>query len=214
MPPVDSAGDYTITSGTAFGPSTPVWTYQGTPATAFYSSEISGCQRLPNGNTLICEGVKGNLFEVTSAGACVWQYLCPVTDSPLTQGGSIPVDPGHADQYMNAVFRVYRYGTTYAGLLGRDLTSQGTIELPLNQTLRMASVTRTSGATSGSSPMAMSWVSLPDKAYQVQFSTSLTTGTWTTIATVQSIGTLMTFTDTDSTRLGQQKGFYRVALAP
>ena len=62
--------------------------------------------------------------------------------------------------------------------------------------------------------MAMSWVSLPDKAYQVQFSTSLTTGTWTTIATVQSIGTLMTFTDTDSTRLGQQKGFYRVALAP
>ena len=214
VPPVDSAGDYTITSGTAFGPSTPVWTYQGTPATDFYSSEISGCQRLPNGNTLICEGVKGNLFEVTSAGACVWQYLCPVTDSPLTQGGSIPVDPGHADQYMNAVFRVYRYGTTYAGLLGRDLTSQGTIELPLNQTLRMASVTRTSGATSGSSPMAMSWVSLPDKAYQVQFSTSLTTGTWTTIATVQSIGTLMTFTDTDSTRLGQQKGFYRVALAP
>jgi len=36
---------------------------------------------------------------------------------------------------MNAVFRVTRYPTNYAGLAGRDLTSQGTIELPLNQTL-------------------------------------------------------------------------------
>ena len=215
VPPVDAAGNYTIAAGSAFGPTSPVWTYQSNPATDFYSAEISGCQRLPNGNTLICEGVKGNLFEVTSAGECVWQYLCPVTDAgPLTQGGSIAVDPVRADQYMNAVFRVYRYGPTYAGLLGRDLTSQGTIELPLDQTLRMASVTRTSGATSGSSPMSMSWVSLPDKAYQVQFSTSLTTGTWTTIATVQSIGTLTTFTDTNAARLGLPKGFYRVALAP
>jgi hypothetical protein len=68
MPPVDAAGNYTIATGSAFGPAAPVWTYTSTPASSFYSAEISGRQRLPNGNTLICEGVKGNLFEVTSAG--------------------------------------------------------------------------------------------------------------------------------------------------
>jgi hypothetical protein len=85
---------------------------------------------LPNGNTLICEGIKGNLFEVTSAGLTVWRYLCPVTDAgPMTQGASIPVDPARSDQFMNAVFRVDRYATNYPGLVGRDLPPQGTIEL-------------------------------------------------------------------------------------
>ena len=213
VPPVDAAGNYTIAAGAAFGPSAPVWTYMSSTATDFYSAEISGCQRLPNGNTLICEGVKGNLFEVTAAGACVWQYLCPVTDAgPLTQGGSIAVDPVRTDQYMNAVFRVYRYGADYAGLVGRDLTSKGTIELPVNQTLRMTATTVTK--TDTSSTAAMSWVSLPDKAYAVQYSPTLLEGSWTTIATIQSIGTLTTFTDTDATRLSQSQGFYRVSLAP
>ena len=211
VPPVDAAGNYTIATGSAFGPNLPVWTYQGSPATNFYSAEISGCQRLPNGNTLICEGVKGNLFEVTSAGECVWQYLCPVTDAgPLTQGGVIAVDSVRPDQYMNAVFRVYRYGADYSGLSGRDLTAQGPIELPLDQTLRMATMSK----TSASSPASMRWVSLPDKTYAVQYSTSLMAGSWTTIATVNSIGALTTFTDTDATRLSQPKGFYRVSLAP
>jgi len=132
----------------------------------------------------------------------------------LNQGGSIAVDPVRTDQYMNAVFRVYRYAPNYVGLLGHDLTSQGAIELPLNQTLRMAAMTRTSSSSSGSSPVAMSWVSLPDMAYLVQYSTSLATGTWSTIATVQSIGTLTSFTDTNATRLSLPEGFYRVALSP
>jgi len=211
VPPVDAAGNYTLATGAAFGPSAPVWTYTSSPATDFYSAEISGCQRLPNGNTLICEGVKGNLFEVTAAGASVWQYLCPVTDAgPLTQGASIAVDPVRTDQYMNAVFRVYRYGADYAGLVGRDLTANGTIELPVNQTLRMTATTVTK--TDTSSTAAMSWVSLPDKAYAVQYSPTLLEGSWTTIATIQSIGTLTTFTDTDPERLAQPKGFYRVFL--
>jgi len=213
VPPVDAAGNYTIATGTAFGPALPVWTYAGSPATDFYSAEISGCQRLPNGNTLICEGVKGNLFEVTSAGACVWQYLCPVTDSgPLTQGGTIAEDSVRPGQYMNAVFRVYRYGTGYAGLAGRDLTPQGTIELPVDQTLRMADLTVTRTTGSAAATAAMSWVSLPDKVYQVQYSATLLENSWTTIATIQSIGCLSAFIDTDPARLGQPRGFYRVVL--
>jgi formylglycine-generating enzyme required for sulfatase activity len=127
-PPVDATGAYLLASGAAFGPTAPTWRYQATPTSAFYSSEISGCQRLPNGNTLICEGVKGNLFEVTSAGEMVWRYLCPVTSTPLAQGASVPTDAVRPDQYMNAVFRVQRYAPNYAGLNGRDLTSRGPIE--------------------------------------------------------------------------------------
>ncbi|MEI6175759.1 MAG: DUF1566 domain-containing protein [Verrucomicrobiota bacterium] len=213
VPPVDAAGNYSLTTGAAYGPSAPVWTYKGSPATDFYSAEISGCQRLPNGNTLICEGVKGNLFEVTASGACVWQYLCPVTDAgPLTQGGSIAVDSVRTDQYMNAVFRVYRYGADYAGLVGRDLTANGSIELPFDTTLRMTASTVTK--TASSSTATMSWVSLPDKTYTVQYSPTLLDGSWTTIATIPSIGTLTRFTDTDATRLSLPKGFYRVALTP
>ena len=125
---MDASGNYTIGTGAAFGPSAALWTYKATPPTAFYSSEISGAQRLPNGNTLICEGIKGNLFEVTSAGETVWRYVCPVTTTPLAQGSSVPADSGRSDQFMNAVFRVDRYAPTFPGLLGRDLTPISPIE--------------------------------------------------------------------------------------
>ena len=128
LPPVDATGNYALATGAAYGPSASLWTYKSTPPTAFYSSEISGAQRLPNGNTLICEGIKGNLFEVTPTGETVWRYVCPVTTTPLAQGSAIPVDPGRSDQFMNAVFRVDRYAPTYPGLAGRDLTPIATIE--------------------------------------------------------------------------------------
>ena len=128
MPPLTGAGGYSNISGIAFGPVTPAWTYTNNPASSFYSTEISGCQRQPNGNTLICEGIKGKLFEVTSSGQIVWQYICPVAATVLAQGSSIPSDGARTDQFMNAVFRVYRYPTNYPGLAGKDLTSRGTIE--------------------------------------------------------------------------------------
>jgi hypothetical protein len=131
VPPVDAAGNYSLTAGATFGPSSLAWTYKGNPTSAFYSAEISGAQRLPNGNTLICEGVKGNLFEVTAAGQIVWQYVCPVTTSPLVQGSVIPADPGKAGQYMNAVFRVTRYTPDFPGFQAKDLTPQGTVELSI-----------------------------------------------------------------------------------
>jgi hypothetical protein len=127
-PPVDAAGNYSIAAGVAFGPSSPTWTYVGNPPSSFYSAEISGAQRLPNGNTLVTEGVKGNLFEVTAAGETVWQYINPVTTSPLAQGSVVPADPNKAGQFMNAVFRVVRYGTDYPGLQGKVLTPIGPIE--------------------------------------------------------------------------------------
>ncbi|MCX7003200.1 MAG: DUF1566 domain-containing protein [bacterium] len=128
-PPVDVTGVYARAAAAAFGPPTNVWLYTASPPTNFYSAEISGCQRQPNGNTLICEGIKGNLFEVNPAGQTVWRYLCPVTTEPLHQGDAIPVDPARTDQFMNAVFRVYRYAPDFPGLAGRDLTPYGVIEI-------------------------------------------------------------------------------------
>ena len=128
VPPVDSAGNYSLASSAAFAPTNLYWTYTNKVATNFYSAEISGAQRLPNGNTLITEGVKGNLFEVTPAGAVVWQYVCPETNNPFAQGSAIPEDPVRGGQYMNAVFRVTRYPTNFPGLQGKDLTPRGTIE--------------------------------------------------------------------------------------
>ena len=128
VPPVDGSGNYTIGAGVAFGPTAPTWTWVATPPTSFYSAEISGAQRLPNGNTLITSGVNGLLFEVTPAGEIVWKYMNPVTTTPLAQGATIPADPNKAGQFMNAVFRVTRYAATFPGLVGRDLTPKGTIE--------------------------------------------------------------------------------------
>ena len=39
--------------------------YGGYELTGFYSGHISGLQRLPNGNTLVCSGEPGHFFEIT-----------------------------------------------------------------------------------------------------------------------------------------------------
>ena len=46
----------------------------------FYSGYISGAQRLPNGNTLICEGAGGRLIEVTREYETVWEYISPYSE--------------------------------------------------------------------------------------------------------------------------------------
>src|SRR5262245_24750391 len=51
-----------------------VWSYAGP---RFYSSNISGAQRLANGNTLITEGASGRLLEVTKESKIVWEYIYP-----------------------------------------------------------------------------------------------------------------------------------------
>ena len=79
---MDSGGQYPLQTGKAFGPAKPLWHYEAKNKKDFFSSEISGAHRLPNGNTLICAGVIGNLFEVTAAGDVVWQYV-----NPMVRGG-------------------------------------------------------------------------------------------------------------------------------
>lgn len=58
-----------------------VWQYSAVdskqPKWAFYSSFISSARRLPNGNTLIDEGMNGRFFQVTDKGEIVWEYVSP-----------------------------------------------------------------------------------------------------------------------------------------
>jgi len=126
-PPVDASGNYALTPGTAYGPEEQTWIYTAENPTDFFSGHISGAHRLPNGNTLICDGAHGAFFEVTSEGEMVWKYVNPVTgQGPLTQGD--PISTGQKGQ-PNQVFRTYRYGSDYAGLADKDLTPGDPIEL-------------------------------------------------------------------------------------
>ena len=73
-----------------------VWEYRERRESDFFSPRISNAQRLPNGNTLICEGDFGRLFEVTAGGDVVWEYVNPYFAGPPTTQN-------------NRLFRAYRY---------------------------------------------------------------------------------------------------------
>lgn len=128
-PPVDANGNYTLKAGQPFGPTTFAWTYKATPPESLFSGAISGAQRLPNGNTLIDDGIHGTFIEVTTSGEVVWKYVNPVVrEGPLAKNAGIPTDPVREGELMNAVFRVYRYAPDYPGLVGKTLTPTGTLE--------------------------------------------------------------------------------------
>lgn len=55
-----------------------VWQYVASTRSEFYGGYCAGADRMPNGNTVICEGGNGGrLFEVTREGKIVWEYLTP-----------------------------------------------------------------------------------------------------------------------------------------
>jgi len=114
-----------------------VWSYQSSGPQSFYSSHISGMQRLPNGNTSINAGNQGQMFEVTPDGEVVWEYLYPATvdrSTGLMYYKTVGSDSNNASQDdtnstrggLN-MFRHYRYGADFPAFTGKGLTSQGTL---------------------------------------------------------------------------------------
>ena len=67
-----------------------VWQYDGLSSGGqfwdFMSFHISSARRLPNGNTLICEGDYGRLFQVTKDGEIVWEYVNPNFETGVEPG--------------------------------------------------------------------------------------------------------------------------------
>ena len=208
IPPLLTNGLYAIDASTPYLPTGTTWSYVANPPASLYSEAISGVQRLPNGNTLICDGVHGILTEVTAGGETVWRYVCPVVQTgPLVQGQAPGLDDrGH--QY-NAVFKVRRYPPNYPGFLGRNLDPVGTVELPSTPAaLEIVSATRT---TTG---FRLEWESLPDRRYAVQYAPHIEAPAWVEIGTVTGYGTRTVFTETNPSRLAESNGFYRVSEKP
>ncbi len=54
-----------------------VWQYQPSPVFSMCSLHISGAERLANGNTLVCEGECGRIFEVDRDGDICWEWISP-----------------------------------------------------------------------------------------------------------------------------------------
>jgi gluconolactonase len=98
-----------------------VWLYGSKSNQGFFSHIGSGCQRLANGNTLICAMTEGHLLEVTEGGQLVWEYINPINTDGIKEI--------NVDQYPmnNAMFRAYRYTADHPALAGRDLTPGDTL---------------------------------------------------------------------------------------
>lgn len=85
------------------------WEYRENPPVDFFTFICGGAQRLPNGNTLICETNMGRIFEVTPDKELVWEFVNPFYfDHPIFGQN-------------NMVFRAYRYGPDYPGLNRKTL---------------------------------------------------------------------------------------------
>jgi hypothetical protein len=85
------------------------WEFKEDPPFDLYSFVCSGAQRLPNGNTLICEATMGRIFEISHEKELVWEYVNPLYYDHHVYGRN------------NMVFRAYRYSPDYPGLKGTGL---------------------------------------------------------------------------------------------
>lgn len=81
------------------------WEYVADPKEEFHSKYISGAQRLPNGNTLICDGMESRLFEVTREGEMVWEYTSHL----------------HEESANDTIYRATRYSPDYVETLFESL---------------------------------------------------------------------------------------------
>ncbi len=118
VPPTDGRDRYLLPDGGPFGPQEPIRTYQAPDKVSFYSSVISGAQRLSNGNTLICSGAQGRFLEVTPQGEVVWEYWDPHSGDVRMPDGSLPHP---VDENIYAVFRATKIAPDHPALAGRDL---------------------------------------------------------------------------------------------
>ncbi|MCU0850102.1 MAG: aryl-sulfate sulfotransferase [Candidatus Thermoplasmatota archaeon] len=97
--PIEANGTYYLSPGSTYGPTQSTWSYIAENPLDFFAINLGSAQRLPNGNSLICDGPQGRFFEVTNEKEIVWEYE-----------NQIP------DPFDHHVFKVHRYGPEYPGL--------------------------------------------------------------------------------------------------
>lgn len=131
LPWNENTNNYDYTPGSAYGPLGHYWDYSDTVNTLahgieFYSGYISGAQAIYNGNTLICDGAYGRIFEIDSSKEIVWEYYSPIVlGAILNQGDSLqPFALGT----NNPIFRAHKYRRDYSGFDGQALLDGNPIE--------------------------------------------------------------------------------------
>jgi len=85
-----------------------VWEYRADLPSDFYSPVCAGAERLPSGNTVICDSWTGRIFEVTHDRELVWEYISPFI------GQQVGMD-------TTMMWRAHRYAPDYPGLKGKNL---------------------------------------------------------------------------------------------
>ncbi len=93
-----------------------VWQYLPSPVFSMLSAHIAGAERLPNGNTLICEGQSGRVFEVTRDCEICWEWVSPFV---------------HNFKGVDVVmfFRAHRYAEDGPELAGKRIDARGIEEI-------------------------------------------------------------------------------------
>ncbi len=93
----------------------------GAEFTNFSSIRMSGAFKLDNNNYMVCHATNGIVQEVNTQGELLWEYIYPVNIAgPVQQGGSA---------FGNSVFKTFSYYYDYPGLIDKELTDKGPIEL-------------------------------------------------------------------------------------
>jgi len=115
---------YQLNEDGSFAPKTFDYTYKAENPSDLYSFNVSGAQKLPNGNMLICSGIQSTVFEVNAQNEVVWQYVNPV------RAGSGGVETqGTTNPNGSLLFRFNRYAPDFAGFENKDLAPGEFVEL-------------------------------------------------------------------------------------
>ncbi len=130
-PPLKKDGTYQLNADAAFGPENLTWTFDSDDE--LFSPRISGAQRLPNGNTLICSGTQYMLQEVSKDGKTTWSYRNPprfsrppsrdgtagkptLSDLPKEELDALRITNGVPLEDGGTIFKARKYSASYNGL--------------------------------------------------------------------------------------------------
>ncbi len=122
LDPLSGESEYMLDESGVFLPLDPEYRYTAPEPEEFLAGRFSSAQQQANGNILICDGPLGHFFEINPNEEIVWDYFNPVTPDGVLEQGEDPFG-------KNSVFHVQRFDSTYAAFEGKNLVSQGPIEI-------------------------------------------------------------------------------------
>jgi hypothetical protein len=100
-----------------------VWQYLPKTVFGLYSGHIGGCERLSNGNTLICEGESGRVLEVTPDCEVCWEWVSPFVHN-------------FKGVMCSMIFRAHRYKGDGPELRGQRIDEQSCEKINVKWGLR------------------------------------------------------------------------------